>query len=161
MTIIGDSILKGLQPHNLRQSLTNKENVYVKSFSGAKVDEMYDYAKPSMKYSPDLLILHCGTNNLKEEKSPEIIADSIIKLAVHMKNDDNEVMISGLTYRKDKLNDKVNEVNNLLKIKSSNVALTYIDNSKLNHTHLNPKGLHLNFKGSEALAQNFIHAINL
>ena len=122
---------------------------------------MNDYIKPSLKYEPDLLILHCGTNNLHEETTPDKIAEEIIKSAVNMKTDKNEVMISSLTFRKDKLQHKVQQVNDYLKIKSSKVNLGFVDNNNLNREHFNPKGIHLNLKGSEVLANNFINAINV
>ena len=78
-----------------------------------------------------------------------------------MKTDTNEIMISGLTMRNDNLQVKGMKVNDFLKIKSSQLGFGYIDNNNLKQIHLNPKGLHLNFKGSEALARNFINAIQL
>ena len=105
--------------------------------------------------------MHCGTNNLREETTPDKIAEEIIKLAVNTKTDKNEVMISSLTFRKDKLQHKVQQVNDYLKIKSSKVNLGFVDNNNLNREHFNPTGIHLNFKGSEVLANNFINAINV
>ena len=48
---------------------------------------MSHYIKPSLKYTPDVVILHCGTNDLRTEKSADIIASEIITLANEMKND--------------------------------------------------------------------------
>ena len=160
VTIIGDSMVKGIQPFKMKRSLTNKEKLYVKTFAGAKIEDIYDYAKPTMRYNPDVVILHCGTNNLNDDKAPNVTADDIIKLASNLKTDENDIMISGITLRNDKHQEKVQRVNDYLKIKSANYGIKYIDNSNLNRTHLNPKGIHLNLKGSEALAANFISAIN-
>ena len=64
---------------------------------------MKDYVKPSIKYNPDLSIMHVGTNNVQSEKKPEQIADEIVKLAQNMKTEENEVTVSGLIPRTDDL----------------------------------------------------------
>ena len=57
---------------------------------------MCDYSKPAQKHEPDMILLHSGTNNLKFTKSPEEISNEIIKLALDMKTDANEVIVSGI-----------------------------------------------------------------
>ena len=52
----------------MRQRLHDKEKLYVKSFSGATVSCMTDYVKPTMKFNPDAVLIHCGTNDLRSEK---------------------------------------------------------------------------------------------
>ena len=68
---------------------------------------MYDHARPSIRRKPDLIILHYGTNNLREAKPANEIADDVIKLATKIKSDENNVMVSGLTMRADNLKEKV------------------------------------------------------
>ena len=72
-------------------------------------------------------------------------------------------MVSGIVFRSDKydLNAKGRNVNNLLIDKCAAASLCYIDNSNLNETHLNGSGLHLNFKGTKHLANNFLDCITL
>ena len=73
---------------------------------------MSDYAKPTMKHEPDFVILHTGTNDLKSANSPEVISDEIIKLALNLKTDNNDIAISGILPRNDDLNTKGQEMNN-------------------------------------------------
>ena len=120
---------------------------------------MYDHARPSIRRKPDLIILHCGTNNLRETKPANEIADDVIKLATEIKSDENNVIVSGLTMRADNLQEKSQKVNDILKIKSAQLGFYFIDNSNLKQHHFNPKGIHLHFNGSETLARNFITAI--
>ena len=68
-TVIGDSILKNIKPFKMRQSLKN-ERIFGKSFPGSTIDCMKDYIKPSLKYDPDAIIIHVGTNDLRTEKEP-------------------------------------------------------------------------------------------
>ena len=68
----------------MRQSLKN-ERIFVKSFPGSTIDCMKDYIKPSLKYDPDAIIIHVGTNDLRTEKEPTQIADEFINLALAVK----------------------------------------------------------------------------
>ena len=58
---MGDSIIKDIQAHKIRQGLKGNERVYVKSFPGATVNNMRSYVIPSKKFSNDHVILHIGT----------------------------------------------------------------------------------------------------
>uniref|UniRef100_A0A7M5XM38 Scavenger receptor cysteine-rich type 1 M130 n=1 Tax=Clytia hemisphaerica TaxID=252671 RepID=A0A7M5XM38_9CNID len=83
VAIIGDSILKEVKGHLLS---TPKENVVVKSFSGATTTQMYDYSKPTLEMKPDQLVIHVGTNDLKKTSNNDEIVDNIVKLALHCYN---------------------------------------------------------------------------
>ena len=159
-TILGDSIIKDLKPHKIRKEIGPEEKVFIKSFSGATIDSMKDYVKPSLKFQSDLYILHAGTNDLRTEKTPEVIANQIVELAKKMKTSDNEVMISGITKRRDHYNKKGLVVNEYLRKLCCNESIEFIDNSNISsETHLNNSGLHLNFKGTDILGSNFVKSI--
>ena len=138
------------------------ERIYVKTFPGAITECMIDYAKPTMKHEPDFVILHTGANDLKSEHSPEKISDKIIKLALTMKMDNNDIGISGILQRNDELSMKGQQVNNLLEIKCSRYELAFIKHSNVvGNKHLNSSGLHLNYTGTVALANNFLKIIDV
>ena len=92
----------------MENGLSSKDRVYIKSFPGAKIECMEDYLKPSIKYNPDVFLLHCGTNDLRSEKNATEIATEIISLANKLKKGENEIIISGLVERNDKW--KVNKL---------------------------------------------------
>ena len=71
--ILEDSILKRIQGRKLGRTV--KQNIIVRSFPGAKLHYMSLYAIPTVKRNPDCIIMHCGTNNLKMDESPEAIAE--------------------------------------------------------------------------------------
>ena len=48
--ILGDSMVKGIEGYKIKKALNNKINVYIKSFPGAIIEDMYSYAKPSLKH---------------------------------------------------------------------------------------------------------------
>ena len=142
--------------------LSSKDRVYIKSFPGAKIECMEDYVKPSIKYNPDLFLLHCGTNDLRTEKDATEIANEIINRANKLKKGENEIIISGLVERNDKWNGKGKQVNIELKLKCVDNNFLYCDNANLSTIyHVNTSGLHLNENGTIALANNFIKAISV
>ena len=145
----------------MRQSLKN-ERIFVKSFPGSTIDCMKDYIKPSLKYDPDAIIIHVGTNDLRTEKEPTQIADEIINLALAVKTDENEVSVSAILPRNDELNTKGKTVNDCLKIKCAKCAIGFMSNNNLiPNLHLNNSGIHLNFKGITTLVKNLLDHINL
>ena len=161
VTVIGDSTLKDCKPHKMKHKLGRNEKLYIKAFNGANIEDMADYARPTVRRAPDLIVLHAGTNDLRGEKSAKNIADDIIKLGLEIKSDLNDVMISSIIFRADSLNEKGMEVNKYLKAECANHGLFFIDNSNIAKHHLNGSGLHLNFKGTVTLANNFLNHIKI
>ena len=51
--------------------------------------------------SPDFIILHHDTNDLKGNSTSEENADKILNLAASIKTSKNQVFVSGLVIRKD------------------------------------------------------------
>ena len=158
ITIMGDSMIKELKPHLMRNYLRSKNGkLYVHSFSGATTKQMEHYSKPPMAYKPDLVILHTGTNSLRGESTPEEVADVVIDLATNFKTDHNEIVISEIIASRDQVNEKAVRVNHFLRMKTTELGIGYISHENINtDMHLNPKGLHLNHKGSILLSRNFI-----
>ena len=149
VAVVGDSIVKEVKGHLLS---TKKENVVVKTFSGATTQHMYDYVKPTLEMEPDQLIIHVGTNDLKKCDDNKEVAKNIIDLALHCHEKGNlPVVISSLTYRDDKFKDRIGQINDELKISCEQRNIGFIDNSNVKKFHLNRSKLHLNAKGSSIL----------
>ena len=87
----------------------------MKSFSGAKIRDMQDYVKPTLRENPDQIIVHVGTNDLASNKRPEQIAESIIGVTTSLKSDISNVLVSSITVRNEEHLKKVAEVNIVLK----------------------------------------------
>ena len=64
MTIIGDSILRNVKKKDINDEVKNVR-CYVKSFSGAKVEDMESYLPPTINLKPDGIVFMFGTNNLR------------------------------------------------------------------------------------------------
>ena len=119
---------------------------------------MEDYIKPTVKLSPNQIILHCGTNNLPSSEDPETITRSIINIAKNIKANNVKVAvaISGIIPRRDTFNLKAKQVNETLKKICEEEKIPFISHHGINtRFHLNSRGLHLNDKGTSCLAQNF------
>lgn len=161
ISIIGDSMVKDIKGFKMRNGMKNREKIYIKCFPGATTQCMEDYVKPSLKHKPDIILLHVGTNDLRSSKSAEMIAKEVINLSIKIKNQENEVIISSIISRNDSLDQKGLHVNTFLKELCVEHNLLYCDNSGIskNH-HLNSNGLHLNYKGTVSLANNFLKQLN-
>ena len=162
VVILGDSLLKDIEQNKVRKGLGGNEKVYVKCFPGATTKHMRSYINPSKDFNNDLVLIHCGTNDLRGDKQSKDIANEIIDLAMEMKTDVNEVIISSILPRRDKLNVKAIEVNKFLFSFCSKKKLHCIDNSNIDpNKHLNNSGLHLNYEGTYVLGSNFVYAIKI
>ena len=69
--ILGDSIVKDMKGWKL----SDDKN---KHFSGAKTKDMESYIIPTLEQNPETIIIHSGTNDLKNESSPKEITHNIL-----------------------------------------------------------------------------------
>ena len=161
--ILGDSMIKHVNGWEISRKLQRNCKVYVKHFSGAKTKCMKDYIKPSQRENSDHYILHVGTNDLCLDRSPELIAKSIIDLALTLKNESHDISVSNIIVRNDSdtLNKKGCEVNAVLIEMCREKNIYLIDNSKkVKPQHINKGKLHLNQKGSRLLSDMFFKEIS-
>ena len=70
---VSDSIM------NNEKRLSRKFNMKIRCFSGATVDDMFDYITPRLNKEPGHVLLHTVRNNCKHNTSDEIIT-KILKL---------------------------------------------------------------------------------
>ena len=109
--------------------------------------------------SPDSIILHVGTNNLKNKESVEDIANDIMDIAIFIRNEKNNIFVSGLTVQNDRLNDIGKSVNSLLKRRCDKEKICFVGNININVGILNNSGLYLNERGATCLVNNFCFSL--
>ena len=80
--ILGDSMAKDVKGCKLSD---DKNKAVVKHFSGGKTKDMESCIIPTLEQNPETIIIHSGTNDLKNDSSPEQIARDIIKLTTSCK----------------------------------------------------------------------------
>ena len=140
-------MIKNIKGWEISKKLQNA-NVYVRHFSEAKVRCIDDYLKPSLKENPDHFILHVDTNNLDSDRLPDLIAKSIVDVALSLKTNKCDVTISNIITRNDCFMAKANEVNKCLTLLCLKRNFLMIVHSKtLKPKHLNGSKLHQNRRG--------------
>ena len=77
--VAGDSIVK----HVDQKKMSRNNMVRVRSFPGAKIEDMHHYVTPLLWEEPSTLIIHSGVNNLTSEE-PMITKDKLIDLKKRM-----------------------------------------------------------------------------
>ncbi len=139
IAVIGDSMVKYLNPTKLRQNL--KKSVLVRTFPGAKVVDMKHYVQPTLSTSPETLVLHVGTNDLGQKSAQDVLED-LINLGQFITTDDPN------------LTPKVSEINAKLRQACITNNWGFISHENIGGTHLNTSGIHLNKQGTAIMAQN-------
>ena len=72
VVIAGDSIVKNTIGPKMSADDPNHHFI-VKPFPGATVSDMEDFVKPLTRRTPDKMILHVGTNDLRSHSTPKIM----------------------------------------------------------------------------------------
>ena len=161
VVVAGDSIIKYLKGWELSNG---EQNVSIKSLSGATVDDMSDFLRPTIRKKTNKLIIHAGTNDVRHS-SPKLIAEKVTKNFTtenfRKESSQTEIIISSLVTRGDsqELAIKVRETNNILKSKCTSKNWLFLDNRNIDRSFLNYRGLHLNHNGSKLLQENIANIL--
>ena len=86
----------------------------VKHFSGAKIEDMKHYIKPTQEKQPAHMIDHVGNEDLPGNKNSDEIVNEIVEFANSVKTSENNIVVSSIGSRKDRnenLKDKFEEHN--------------------------------------------------
>ena len=158
--ILGDSVIKHVNGYDIAWK-PNTCKVFLKRFSGAKVQCLKDHLKPSLLKNPDHFVLHIGTNDLNSDRSPELIAKSITDVGSSLKNDSHDGRISSIIVRNDKFQEKTAQVNENLERLCAERNMYFINHANnILPQHMSKRKLHLNRKGSSFLTSNFVTALS-
>jgi hypothetical protein len=115
VVILGDSMIKHLNPRLLQNGVNHK--IAIKTFPGAGIDDMVHYVKATWSTRSDEVILHNGTNDLKN-KSPDMLAQSVVNLgnAIKRENNETKLTLSSIIGKNDDafLAEKVKQYNELI-----------------------------------------------
>ena len=61
--IIGGSMIKNITGTGISRTNTVK----MRPHPGATTVDICDYIKPELRHKPDVIIIHCGTNDIEDE----------------------------------------------------------------------------------------------
>ena len=74
--VLGDSMIRNVRRQNVNRE-SRMHYTHLKTFSGARVEEMKHYMETAIASEPEGIIIHSGTNNLRNE-DPNSVANKII-----------------------------------------------------------------------------------
>ena len=158
--IVGDSIINHINGYEISGKLQNCK-VFVRPCHGATIRCLEDHVKPVVPENADEIIFHIGRNDLPSGKGNKDIAETIINLAMFVKTQSRGVTISGITVRKDKHQNKVQEMNDQLRDLCQANNINFIDLRKnIKPQHLNKSRLHLTRRGTSILSTTFVREIS-
>ena len=88
--LVGDSMVKQIQGRRPGREVGHR--VVVKSFPGATTNDMKQYLMPTVDKKPQQIILHVGTNDLRDH-SPTVVAENIVDLAKKIEMESNACLL--------------------------------------------------------------------
>ena len=157
IVIIGDSMIKDIQPHKLAKTFNAWINKI--SISGMTSMEMKHYLQPSLFKKPSAIIIHCGINDLMQSTSVGNIYQEIKAVINNVKGKlpNCAIYLSSVIQQvKDKdLNPIIDQLNDTFNNVCNETNVNFLDNGNISIDYLNNSGLHLNKRGTAKLACNF------
>ena len=153
--IIGDSMLGGV-----RNWQRDEYSVKVNPYGGATSEDMVSMTDIALRRDPAILIVHVGTNDLKNKVDTKKHLQRVIANA-RSSNANMNIGISAICHREDdkRLINKVKDMNNQLKNFCSHHQVVFIDHDDFDHTCLSKGKLHPNFNGNKSLYMDFDRTI--
>lgn len=125
-------------------------------YGGINTKEMQRKIKNNNETDTRVVVVHCGTNNLKPDKygnisNKESVKIEMGKLLSEIKTQWKgvKVIVSGILFRQDVKPSEVNEINDFMCDRSRENNYNFLDgNSWLGYNSLKRDGLHLNKTGA-------------
>ena len=119
--------------------------------------DICDYIKSELCHKPNVIIIHCGTNDIENEiNTVKKIKKLVKEIDEYDKQNPPKVVISSLIKRYDHdFNDDIANIKEKLQRFCNSKVLTSIDNKNIDRSCLNKGKLHLNRRGSSYVANNF------
>ena len=156
--IIGDSMIKNIPG----MGISRKNIIKMRPHHGATSIDICDYIKPALRQKPDVVIVHCGTNDIPNNINTVKKIKKLVK-EIEENNHENipQVVISSIIKRYDQdYNEEIQSINDKLQRFGPSKGLSFIDNNNIDKSCLNKGKLHLNRRGSSYLANTFKKFVN-
>ena len=122
---------------------------------------MEDYVQSTIRTRPDHIVIHVATNNLPSKKDSAEISSDIVGLALKLKSDTCQILVSNLATRNDQHCKKALEGNQPLKVlyREKNINIIGHGNT-ITVRHLNCSKVHLYLKDNKVLTKKFKEAVS-
>ena len=155
--IVGDIIVKHASRYDISRKLKT-----LKYLSVPPMVQQLDHMKSVSRDNTDPIVIPIGNNDVSSNKTPETIAKSILDLATSSKSTTCDISLSNILTKKDKHQQKAQEINSYLKELCKEFNIRHIDYEKsIKPQHLNKSRLHLNKRGTSILLINFMLEISI
>ena len=127
----------------------------IRPHPGATIIDMIDYIKPKLHHKPDIIILHCGANDVTNDVNTVKKGMKLVK-EIQENDGSTDIVISRLIKQFDRnAIDDIERIDEKLKRWCIGKGLTFTDNNNINESCLNRGKLLLNRRGLSYLANNF------
>ena len=135
IVFIGDEMIKSVNGRDKSRG----DSVKIRPHPGASTEDLIDHIKAAISKTPDILIIHEGTNDLQNNCNNVKKAK---KLVIAVKDVDKDHSVKTAIFRiitceDEDFKDKINYVNNKLKNYFNSVGMDFIDNSNIDASCLN------------------------
>ena len=163
--VIGDSHLKRINRRKFNNSFKNGRS-FIKSFSGAKVEELQHYVTPHLEtQKPDISIIHVGGNNINYKNLEDInideISENIANVGKKCASFSSTVFISSILVKKNvRVSAVIRRVNEKLQDLCGKYGFHFISNDNIGRKFLSDDGIHLSEDGTDIFASNFVNSVN-
>ena len=149
--------------NNIQENgLSKQHHVQIKRNGGATTLDVKDFIKPIVRRKPDLIIIHAGTNDLKDDNVNTAETLTEIFEAARDVSPETEIVMSSVITRQDKpgIPKRVKNLNKAIVEVCEKFNITIMSNSNIGGECLSSKKLHLNQKGNSVFARNFLKFIS-
>ena len=156
--------LTRINKNRLNNSFKNAKCV-IKSFSGAKIDDLQHYAIPPLEQEkPDIAVIHVGSNNVTYDNlgdDPNVIAEKIIQIGqICIEYGVKDVIISSIFVKHSlKLSAFIRKINDELRVLCELCNFKFVSNDNIIRKRLCGGGVHLTTSGTNILAGNIVDFI--
>ena len=146
-------MVKYLNANRFKRSMpTEKHGIHIEIYKGSTTEAMAHHIRPCFVKQPDQIVLHVGTNDIRD-KQPDEIVDGIMEIEKIIKKETpkTSVVVSELLHRNDQIeySQKVKKVNINIAKACKQYNWEYIQ-------HKNIEDKHLNKFGTSVMAKNLV-----
>ena len=148
-------MIKGLA----ERGISKDHNVKVRPQLGCTAEDIEDHINPILRKNPDAIIIHSGSNDVRNDKPTKKKIKKAVKLIEHT-NLNIQVILSGLIHREDReINDEISSINNRLESYCNSKNFLFVNNDNMKSSCLAKDKLHLIKAGNSIFAKNIISVL--
>jgi len=154
--VVGDSIVRNVG--------AERADMKVECFPGIKTEQLYRVMEKRNLVSPDTVIIHVGTNDLKTTRNLDFVMGEVYALVSTAKKKrlNCRLVLSGMQGRLDVSWRCVGALNDRFDWVANTLGLTFVDlNSWIEDGDFARDGLHLNGRGKRRLGQLYARVSGL